>query len=293
MQKYGLYLRPYFQNRCNTSTLVVGRRRTDYQAKYPCLEPGSFFIASWRKLLKTLLAGSEKGKWTQCGGMPFLELELSFYSKSHSPVAVSFFPNLKAASVIPYLFLFSYKTSKRPPMAQSRMLQVEKLKPSHSFLAIPWLTIISAVKELWQKILTRQPLPVYSIKSIFFITLFLLGRFICCARQEPEEREQAGVRSSPWRSCAPGPLLQHPTLWGWSNSQMIILKAIQQFCKHGEVFCMRPPICPQFPLHLGGWKQSRGAGNRLLEGKLNTKVCHCPAGMGELAGKLDIIDAWR
>lgn len=35
------------------------------------------------------------------------------------------------------------------------------------------------------------------------------------------------------------------------------------------------------------------AGNRLLERELNTRVCHCPAGTGELARKLDMISAQR
>lgn len=77
---------------------------------------------------KTLLAGSEKGKSTQCGEMPFLELELGFYSS-----CCELFSNPRAGSVIPYLFLFSYTTSTRPPKAQSRRLQVGKLKTSRSF----------------------------------------------------------------------------------------------------------------------------------------------------------------
>lgn len=129
MQKYVLYLRPCFQNRCNTSTLVVGRRRTNYHIKYPCLKPRLFLYSARKETpKKTLLAGSEKGKSTQCGEMPFLELELGFYSS-----CCELFSNPRAGSVIPYLFLFSYTTSTRPPKAQSRRLQVGKLKTSRSF----------------------------------------------------------------------------------------------------------------------------------------------------------------
>ena len=216
MQKYGLYLRPYFQNRCNTSTLMVGRRRTDYQVKYPCLEPWSFFIVSWRKLLKNIIGRVREREMDTMWWDAFSWIGIKFLLQKSFSSCCELFPNLKAASVILYLFLFSYKTSKRPPMAQSRILQVEKLKTLHSFLA---------VKELWQKIFTHQPLPVYSIKSIFFITVFLLSMFICCTRQEPEKGERAGVRSmeklrSGSTPAPPG------TLWGWSNSQTITSKVV-------------------------------------------------------------------
>lgn len=202
------------------------------------------------------------------------------------------FPNLKAASVIPYLFLFSYKTSKKPPKAQSRMLQVEKLKTSHSFLAILWLTIVTAVKEQWRKIFTHQPLPVYSIETIFFITLFLPCKFIYCTRQEPEQGERAVVSSSPWRSCAQGPHLRHPAHCGAGATAEQSSRRWFSSSANTERFSALAHHLSSVPSILGGWKQSsagRGAGNGLLEGELNTKVCHCPAGTGELAGKLDMI----
>lgn len=66
-------------------------------------------------------------------------------------------------------------------MTPNRMFQVEQIKISHSFWAIPWLTNITIVKELRQKTFTHQPLPVYSIKYFFFINLSVLCRYTCCS----------------------------------------------------------------------------------------------------------------
>lgn len=150
-------------------------------------------------------------------------------------------------------------------MARSRTLQVEKLKTSHSFFSIGWLSIITAVKELWQKIFTHQSLPVSSIKSVFFVTLFLLSRFICCTRQEPEKGERAGVRSSLWRSCAPGPLPHHPARCGagatvklssrrWFSSSASTERSSAQAPHLSSV----PSVFGRMKAEQGSWEQAAG-----------------------------------
>lgn len=178
-------------------------------------------------------------------------------------------------------------------MERIRMFQGEKLKTSHFFLAIPRLTIVTAVKELRWKVFTQQCLPVYSITSIFFIMIFLLGRLICCTRQEPDKGERAGPahwEAVLWvHSCT----TQHTA--GLQQQQPNGLRGALAALQALRGFLCGLPICPQFLLCLGGEKQISGAGNRLLRSWKEswTKVCYCPEGMGEIAGKLDMINAQR
>lgn len=176
-------------------------------------------------------------------GCLFFKLEFKFlFQKAFSNCCLAS-PQPERCTT-PYLFLFSYKRFKTPPMKWIRMLQVEKLKTSHFLLAIPWLTIITAVKELWRTLFTQQPLPVYSITSTFFIMIFLLGR-LCCTRQEPDKGGRAG------------PVLGEAVLWIHScttqhteglEQQPNGLRGASPALQALRGFLHRLHICPQFLL---------------------------------------------
>lgn len=155
-------------------------------------------------------------------------------------------------------------------MERIRMFQGEKLKTSHFFLAIPRLTIVTAVKELRWKVFTQQRLPVYSITSIFSIMIFLLGRLICCTRQEPDKGERAGPahwEAVLWvHSCT----TQHTA--GLQQQQPNGLRGALEALQALRGFLCRLPICPQFLSVFGrrkadqrSWEQAA----EIMEGELN------------------------
>lgn len=86
--------------------------------------------------------------------------------------------------------------------------------------------------------------------------IFLLGRLICCTRQELDKRRES--RASPWRSCALAPLLHHPAHRGIAATAKQAQRCFSFSASTGRFSAWASPLSSA-PSGLGRRKADQGS----------------------------------